>query len=227
MTNNRTSLAVGLTAALLLGACSPATNYSSAEAPHNLTVDSSTTRVDVHFAPGSAHLTSAGAAALRRLAASGSISSADRVMVAAAGPHLLADQRIGAVSAVLLPYGIVVTGTQISDVPPNHGIVEVMRSLVTLPACPNWSKLSQPDYANQPSSNFGCATETNLGLMVANPTDLASARTLSAASGQPAAAAVQRYLTDKVTPLPVAAGATPFSAAASPTTATAPSNGSP
>ena len=227
MTNNRTSLALGVVATLLLGACSPA-SYTDAEAPRNLVVDSSTTRVDVHFAPGSAVLTPAGTAALRRLAATGAIGSADRVMVAAAGHHLLADQRIGAVSAVLLPYGIVVTGTQISDVPPNRGVVEVIRTLVTLPACPNWSKRPQPDYANQPSSNFGCATETNLGQMVANPTDLASARTLSATPGQPAAAAVQRYLTDKVTPLPTASGATPFSAAASPGTANAaPSNRSP
>jgi pilus assembly protein CpaD len=98
---------------------------------------------------------------------------------------------------------------------------------VTLPACPNWSKPSQPDFANAPSSNFGCSTETNLGLMVANPTDLAAARTLNGAAGQPAVAAVQRYMTDKVTPLPTANGATPFSATASQTPSAAPPTGGP
>jgi len=225
MNINRTPLAFGLATTLLLGACNPATIYTDAEAPRNLTLDTSTTRVDLHFAPGSAQLTPAEAARLRRLAASGSIGEADRVTVGAAGPPYVAEQRVASVSAVLLGYGVIVTGTQLADVPPNHAIVEVTRTLVTLPPCPNWSKQSQPDYANAPSSNFGCASETNLGVMAANPTDLAAARTMRGTAGQPAAAAVQRYLTDKVTPLPTAMGATPFSSAASPTTA-APTSGS-
>jgi pilus assembly protein CpaD len=227
MTINRTPLALGLATTLLLGACAPVTSYTAAEAPRNLTLDTSTTRVDLRFAPGSAQLAPAEAAQLRRLAASGAIGSADRVTVASAGPPYLAEQRVASVSAVLLNYGVVVSGAQLAAMPPNHAIIEVMRTLVTLPACPNWSKRSQPDYANAASSNFGCATETNLGLMVANPTDLASARTLGAAAGQPAAAAVQRYLTEKVTPLPTGAAPTPFSAASSPTTAAAPASGSP
>jgi|SRR5579859_653477 pilus assembly protein CpaD len=227
MTINRTPLALGLAATLLLGACAPVTSYTDAEAPRNLTTDSSTTRVDLHFAPGSAQLSPADAAKLRHLAAAGSIGAADRVTVASSGPPYVVQQRASSVSAALLPYGIVVGGTQLADVPLNHAVVEVTRTLVTLPPCPNWSKQSQPDYANAPSSNFGCATETNLGLMVANPTDLASARTLGPAAGEPAAAAVQRYLTDKVTPLPSGAGATPFSAAAGPQTAAPPTTGSP
>jgi len=225
MKTNRTPLALGLATTLLLGACNPATVYTDAEAPRNLTLDTSTTRVDLHFAPGSAQLSPAEAGQLRRLAANGAIGAGDRVTVASAGTPYVAEQRVASVSAVLLGYGVVVTGAQLANVPPNHAIVEVTRTLVTLPPCPNWSKQSQPDDANAPSSNFGCASETNLGLMVANPTDLASARTMRGTAGQPAAAAIQRYLTDKVTPLPTAMGATPFSAAASPTTA-APTTGS-
>lgn len=227
MTINRTPLALGLATALLLGACAPVTSYTDAEAPRNLTTDSATTRVDLHFAPGSAQLSPADAAKLRHLAAAGSIGVADRVTVASSGPPYVVQQRVSSVSATMLPYGIVVSGAQLADVPLNHAVVEVTRTLVTLPPCPNWSKRSQPDYANAPSSNFGCATETNLGLMVANPTDLANARTLGPAAGEPAAAAVQRYLTDKVTPLPSAAGATPFSAAAGTQTAAPPTTGSP
>lgn len=227
MTINRTPLVLGLATTLLLGACAPVTSYTDAEAPRNLTVNSSTTRVDLHFAPGSAQLSPAQAAQLNCLGASGSISAADRVTVATAGTPYLAEQRIASVSAVLLRYGIVVIGAQPSGMPPNHAVVEVTRTLVTLPACPNWSKRSQPDYANQPSSNFACASETNLGLMVANPTDLASARSLSPANGQPAAAAVQRYLTDKVMALPSEAGATPFTAAASASPGAAPGTGGP
>jgi pilus assembly protein CpaD len=227
MTIKHTPLAaLGLATTLLLGACAPVTTYSVAEAPKNLTLDTSTTRVDLHFGPGSAQLSPAEAARLRHLAATGAIGATDRVTVGAAGTPSLAEQRVGSVSAVLLPYGVIVSGVQL-DSPPNHAVVEVARTLVTLPPCPNWSKPPQLDFANAPSSNFACATETNLGLMVANPTDLASARSLSGTPGQPAVAAVQRYLTDKITPLPSASGATPFSAAASQATATAPATGGP
>ena len=58
---------------LLLGACSPATIYTDAEAPQELTLDTSTTRVDLRFAPGSASYRSADVAPLRRLASTGSI----------------------------------------------------------------------------------------------------------------------------------------------------------
>jgi type IV pilus biogenesis protein CpaD/CtpE len=126
----------------------------------------------------------------------------------------------------LLHYGIVVAADQLAEIPPNHAIVEVNRTLVTLPQCPNWSKPSSVDFSNAPSSNFGCSTETDLGLMVANPSDLASGRPGGAAAGQPAAAAVRRYLTDTIKPLPNATGANPFSAAASATAPTIPTSGS-
>jgi pilus assembly protein CpaD len=70
--------------------------------------------------------------------------------------------------------------------------------LVTLPRCPNWSQPPSHDFTNATSSNFGCATATNLGIMVAKPGDLVAARTLGPAPGQPAAAAVNTYLNNKI-----------------------------
>ena len=43
---------------------------------------------------------------------------------------------------------------------------------VVLPDCPDWRKAPNHNYSNTPHANFGCATETNLGLMVADPRDL-------------------------------------------------------
>ena len=215
MNSNRTSLTLALASTLLLGACAPGTEYTAAEAPKQLTLDSSTVRVDLGFGPGTAHLRPADTARLRQLAAAGGISADDRIFIAAAGPPGLAAQRIGAVSAELLHYGIVVSPIQLSGVRPDRAIIEVTRTLVTLPPCPNWSKQPYSDFGNQPSSNHGCATEVNLGMMVARPTDLASGLPLGAAEGQPAAAAINRYLNDKTMPLASAAAATPFSAAAS------------
>jgi pilus assembly protein CpaD len=225
MNNHHTSLALAVASTLLLGACSPVTDYSAAEAPKHITLDSSTIRVDLRFGPGSAHLWPADAARLRQLAAAGGIGSADRIFIAAAGPPSLAEQRIGAVSAELLHYGLVVSPIQLSGVRPDRAIVEVTRTLVTLPPCPNWSKPPRSDFDNQPSSNHGCATEVNLGMMVARPTDLASGLPLGAAEGQPAAAAMNRYLNDKPTPLAAAGGASPFTAAATTATAAPTPNG--
>jgi pilus assembly protein CpaD len=89
---------------------------------------------------------------------------------------------------------------------------------VMLPPCPNWSQSPSTDFTNEPSSNFGCTNAVNLGMMVANPADLAGGRTLGAANGRPEQAAVDRYLLDQVT-LPVATAIGPFSTTATTTTA--------
>jgi pilus assembly protein CpaD len=216
MTINRTHIAMALSAVLLLGACAPVSEYTDAEAFNHLTLDSATTQVKVRFAPGSAALSAVDAAQLRRLAATGAMGPRDRIVVAAAGSPALAEQRVGAVSAVLLHYGIVVETGQLAQVAPDHALIEVTRTLVTLPPCPNWSKRSASDFANAPSSNFGCSTESDLGLMVANPSDLASGRPMNGTAGQPAAAAVNRYMNDKVV-LPTANTALPVATATSST----------
>src|SRR5215469_7817053 len=208
MHRNRSIIALALT--LLVGACAPVTTYTDAEAPKQLKLDSAMTQIDVHFAPGSAALSAGEAARLRQLARTERINPSDRVSVAVNGSTQLSQARAGAVAATLLTYGIVPV-TDYGDAPPNHAVVAITRTLVTLPQCPNWSKPSYSDFGNQPSSNFGCADETNLGMMVARPTDLASGLPVSGAPGQPAAAAVNRYMNDKVqlpttnTALPIAA----------------------
>jgi len=75
------------------------------------------------------------------------------------------------------------------------------RYLVTLPPCPDWSRQSGTDFANLPHSNFGCATQTNLGLMVAEPRDLVSGRGLAPADGVHQAEGIVRYRTGKVVEL--------------------------
>jgi pilus assembly protein CpaD len=206
MITHRTALALLLT----LAACSPAAEYTASEAPKAVGVETATTRVDLRFAAGSAVLASGDAARLRRFAAAGAIAPRDRVLVSVAGGPTLANQRIGAIAAELLRYGIVVEARPLPQVPPNQAIIEAVRSWVTLPPCPNWSKAPRSDFTNSPSSNFGCANAVNLGLMVATPLDLVSGRPVGTMAGQPAAAAVNRYLTDKVelpaenTSLPIA-----------------------
>ena len=191
-----------LTAALLLALAScgpPISQYTESEAPKRLTLDDATMHVDVRFSPGSPVMAAGDAAPLRRMAAAGAIAPSDRVLVAAGGNPALAAARVGAVSAELVRYGVVASALPHADVAPDRASIEVVRYLVTLPPCPNWSKEPANDFTNAPESNYGCANVSNLGRMVANPADLVSGQPLGPAAGPPTVTAVQRYLEGRVT----------------------------
>ena len=81
---------------------------------------------------------------------------------------------------------------------PNTVRLVLNRYVVTPPPCPDWRKPAGTDFNNQSSGNFGCATETNLGLMVANPRDLVAGRTIGPADGEQAAKAIENYRAGKV-----------------------------
>jgi pilus assembly protein CpaD len=199
---------------LLLGLAACVTEYSRSEAPTTLQVDGAESRVEIAFAGGSGRLTAGEARRLDALVLAGNIRPADRVAIAAAGPLWLAERRAAAISSELLRYGIVASTVTLDAVPANRAIIGVGRYTVTLPACPNWSQSLSSDFTNAFSSYYGCANATNLGLMVASPADLVSGRTLAPADGQPAVAAVERYMNDRIKQ-PPAPTATPFAATTS------------
>jgi len=198
---------------LTLGLAACAFEYSKSEAPDTLRVDGAESRRELAFAAGSAYLTPSELRQIDGWVLSGTIRSADRVAVAAGGPPGLAEQRAAAISRELLRYGIVTQTLALDTVPANRAIVSVGRYAVTLPTCPNWSQSLSNDFTNAFTSNYGCANATNLGLMVASPADLVSGRTYTGTEAQPAAAAVQRYLTDRVKTPPTPT-ASPFAASA-------------
>ena len=84
---------------------------------------------------------------------------------------------------------------------PVEVVVEVVSHLVQVPGCPDWSRDASFDPRNLPLSNLGCATATDLGLMLADPADLAPGTRTGPADGVAAAEAVSRYRAGKVTPL--------------------------
>jgi pilus assembly protein CpaD len=211
-----------LVAVALLSAC--AADYTDAEWSKDLRLDNASTHIDLHFAPGSTRLAARDAARLRALAATGGLTPSDRVLVATGGSPGLARARFETLANELAPSRIVAAPHPVA-VGPNQAVVESVRYLVTLPTCPNWSKRPQLGYTNTHASNFGCANAVNLGQMVASPADLAEGRPLAAADGTPAAAAVNRYLNDKVQ-LPAAASIGSFSASSSAPTGGAATSGS-
>jgi pilus assembly protein CpaD len=205
---------------LLLAACRAAVaEYNEAEAPNQVMVDSATSAVAVRFVPHSDRLVPGEAGLLQQMASKGEIAASDRITIAIAGSGPLAERRTVALEHELLRYGIVAGTRPLAATAPDTALIEIGRYLVTLPPCPNWSKSPAHDFTNAVSSNLGCATASNLGLMVANPADLIAGRTLGPAAGQPAAAAVNTYLNNKVQ-LPAANAALPLA-----TTSQAPTAG--
>ena len=77
----------------------------------------------------------------------------------------------------------------------------IERFIVIPPSCSNFSrKIGDAEQAYN-SSNFSCAYETNLGMMVANPRDLVRGRRTSPYDGKVIAAGVNRYENDKIKPI--------------------------
>ena len=58
------------------------------------------------------------------------------------------------------------------DVPPGALRIVVTRASASVPGCPDWSSKSSINVNNATSSNYGCATNSNLAAMVADPNDL-------------------------------------------------------
>ncbi len=68
------------------------------------------------------------------------------------------------------------------------------------PDCPGYNAAIAFDYEHRPINSLGCANAINLGLMVANPSDLAQGRPLGAADGEQNSLAIQRYRAGTVFP---------------------------
>lgn len=84
-----------------------------------------------------------------------------------------------AIAIVVARYGLLLSDTapvtQGSDQLSGVRVV-VSRSSASVPGCPNWRRASQPEFAASTMSNYGCATNSNLAAMVADPADLVQGR---------------------------------------------------
>ena len=85
----------------------------------------------------------------------------------------------GQVASVAGTYGILVSpGAPVNAgvVPAGTARVVVSRNRAVVPHCPNWDRPAAPDPENHSMSNFGCAVNSNIAMMVANPEDLVHGR---------------------------------------------------
>jgi pilus assembly protein CpaD len=72
-------------------------------------------------------------------------------------------------------YGLIVSEvapTTAGMLQPGQARVVITRSTASVPGCPDWSAQSDSNYMNATSPGYGCANNSNLAAMVANPEDL-------------------------------------------------------
>jgi pilus assembly protein CpaD len=186
---------------LMLAGCNPeAPAWSPADtSPKPLKVDYVKLQHPAAFAPGSAKLAAGEPEKLAAFLDNAQVTSEDHVYLEPASGDALAAQRIGQLAHQLSQHGIGATTLPpaAEGVAPNQLLVLVERYVVTPPNCPDWSKDPVSNHDNTPPSNFGCATVTNLGLMVADPRDLVIGRKLGPEVGDPALYAIERYQAGK------------------------------
>ena len=187
-----------------LSACLPAkSQWSENDTIKRNTVSLHHITHDLKFAADQTGLTDAQASELDRFLGRSMAGYGDEFAIDAGSEATDADRR-QAIIAYLRSRGLSVSAQPAvygGALAPNTVRLILNRYVVTPPPCPDWRKPAGEDYNNQAGSNFGCATETNLGLMVANPKDLVDGKTIGPADGEQAAKAIEAYRAGK-TPEP-------------------------
>ena len=164
-------IATALAPALLLGACSSGTQNRGLESVHQPVVSRTDYVFDVNadaggLAPGEAKRLAGWMSSLR-------LGYGDRVALDDPNPNRTAAR--DDVAAQIAPYGLLLSDdAPVSGAPVAPGMVRVVvsRMKATVPGCPDYSRVSQPEFESNTSSNQGCAVNANLAAMVANPADL-------------------------------------------------------
>ncbi len=80
-------------------------------------------------------------------------------------------------------------------VPEGHVRIVVTRASAFVPGCPNWDSKTSLNPTNSTSSNYGCATNSNLAAMVADPNDLIKGASNTRSDPTAATRAIQTYRT--------------------------------
>lgn len=187
---------------LMIAACKGPDDWSQADVEHRNDVDWVLIDHHVMFEPGQAALNRAQRDQLASFLDRHAVDSRDRIFIDAGyGDDRLTTARRALVERELRrrdldPQADEVLGA--GRFGGDHVTVSIGRYVVTPAGCPDWRKPPGYDPNNTPSSNFGCITEANLGLMVADPRDLVVGKAPGPAEGQVNARGVSRYRAGRV-----------------------------
>ena len=84
-----------------------------------------------------------------------------------------------AVAGLAGRYGILLSDAppvSAGDLQPGQARIAILRSRASVPGCPDWSESSDATLGNGVSAGYGCATNSNLAAMVADPDELIKGR---------------------------------------------------
>lgn len=162
-------------------------------------------RHEVMFPGGSSILSSAAAAALTRFITDVGVVSEDHVVVVGAQPRVgelpelgqLVQRRQATVARVLADRGVSSRRGQAAASGADAGqqavVVVVRRTVVGLPACPDWTGEPGANGNNRQLLNWSCSTAVNFGMMLADPSDLLHGRDPGHADGELMARSMELY----------------------------------
>lgn len=170
LTRTSASAALALSLALALGACGGIPENRTMYSTKQPVVERTNYTLDLATSPGGL-----GVSEQQRLAEwfdTIGLKYGDRVAIddPASGPATRE-----AVAAIAGRRGILLADsapTTEGYITPGRARVVVTRSTASVPGCPDWSAKSDINYGNALYPNYGCAINSNLAAMVANPEDL-------------------------------------------------------
>lgn len=173
---------------IVAGCAQTVADWNPQAAPNDMQVQWVTHEHSVSFASPANLLTNQEARSLDRFLNEIELRPSDRLFVDV-GPkngEVVDDSRVNAINDQLRHY---VPGAQATPISSEKGSAREIRLIVGRyvalpPNCPNLSSPSHTNPGNLPDSNFGCTTQRNLGLMLADPGDLLRGRTLGPADGE-------------------------------------------
>lgn len=166
--------AIVLSLGLSLAACGGVPTNSSVYSVHQPVVETSAYSIDV--TSGSSGLAYGEQGRLAGWFDAMGLKYGDRVTVD--DPNMSAATR-GAIAAVADRYGVVLdeASARTGTVPEGTARITINRARAYVPGCPDWSAKSDFNPGNATSTNYGCAVNSNLAAMVANPEDLIHGQT--------------------------------------------------
>ncbi|MGQ0663783.1 MAG: CpaD family pilus assembly protein [Pseudomonadota bacterium] len=170
-------LPAALSGALLAACATPPQDYRTAYPIH---VEKHTVALPLDFSAGRNPLEGQGADRFAALVAAYLDRSSGKLVVAlprSGGTDTEAFNRARLIEDQATALGVPLSAIELrlSDADPagrNVVVLRFDRYTAQLPTCGDWSAPTHRDPYNMVHANFGCATQRNIGLMVADPADL-------------------------------------------------------
>ncbi|MDB5394236.1 MAG: hypothetical protein JWM91_1742 [Rhodospirillales bacterium] len=151
---------------------------------------------DIHFVAGARLMTDAEAQSLAHFLTTSEVGGegdAVTIGLSTGNSAKLAAERQASVLALLKHHHVVAVPAANPALGSNAIRLRVARYVASTPSCPDWSKPEADEPTNSPSSNFGCATEAAVALMVADPRDMLRGKPAGPADGEALGRGVALY----------------------------------